>query len=59
MQDTAQLVKQYFIASDFDKTLSFNDSGNVLSELVGISTREFEKRLPYLPSSISFSKARS
>ena len=27
----------YLIASDFDQTLSFNDSGIVLSELIGVS----------------------
>src|SRR2546427_10328152 len=27
----------YLIASDFDQTLSFNDSGLVLSELIGVS----------------------
>ncbi len=30
-------MKQYLLASDFDQTLSFNDSGIVLSELLGIS----------------------
>ncbi len=30
-------VKQYLLASDFDQTLSFNDSGIVLSELLGLS----------------------
>ncbi|HEX2665157.1 MAG TPA: HAD family hydrolase [Candidatus Acidoferrum sp.] len=29
------MVKQYLLASDFDRTLSFNDSGVVLSELIG------------------------
>lgn len=29
--------KQYLLASDFDQTLSFNDSGVVLSELLGTS----------------------
>src|SRR6266849_1056338 len=29
------MVKHYFLASDFDQTLSFNDSGVVLSELIG------------------------
>src|SRR6201993_72098 len=29
--------KRYLVASDFDQTLSFNDSGRVLSELMGIS----------------------
>jgi phosphoserine phosphatase len=30
------MVKQYLLASDFDQTLSFNDSGLVLSELIGL-----------------------
>jgi HAD superfamily phosphoserine phosphatase-like hydrolase len=30
-------VKHYLIASDFDQTLSFNDSGIILSELLGTS----------------------
>jgi len=29
-------LKHYLLASDFDQTLSFNDSGLVLSELLGI-----------------------
>jgi HAD superfamily phosphoserine phosphatase-like hydrolase len=29
--------KRYLLASDFDQTLSFNDSGKVLSEMLGIS----------------------
>ena len=29
--------KQFLLASDFDQTLSFNDSGIVLSELLGTS----------------------
>lgn len=33
-------IKRYLFASDFDQTLTFNDSGYVLSELVGISTEE-------------------
>jgi HAD superfamily phosphoserine phosphatase-like hydrolase len=33
----------YLFVSDFDQTLSFNDSGIVLSELIG--AREFEKRI--------------
>src|SRR5437879_12803185 len=28
--------KEYLLASDFDQTLSFNDSGIILSEIVGI-----------------------
>ncbi|HEY3121264.1 MAG TPA: HAD family hydrolase [Vicinamibacteria bacterium] len=31
------MTKQYLLASDFDQTLSFNDSGHVLSELLGAS----------------------
>src|SRR2546422_7547408 len=30
-------MKRFLLASDFDQTLSFNDSGIVLSELLGIS----------------------
>src|SRR5260370_16463143 len=30
-------MKQYLLASDFDQTLSFNDSGIALSELLGLS----------------------
>jgi len=37
-------IKQYIFASDFDQTLTFNDSGYVLSELVGIPTAEFERK---------------
>jgi HAD superfamily phosphoserine phosphatase-like hydrolase len=36
--------KQYIFASDFDQTLSFNDSGYVLSEMLGIPTEEFERK---------------
>jgi len=38
------LLKRYIFASDFDQTLTFNDSGYVLAELVGISTEEFERK---------------
>jgi hypothetical protein len=31
-----QFMKRYLLASDFDRTLSFNDSGQVLSEMLGI-----------------------
>ncbi|MGC2473236.1 MAG: HAD-IB family phosphatase [Candidatus Sulfotelmatobacter sp.] len=37
-------LKRYIFASDFDQTLTFNDSGYVLAELVGISTDEFERK---------------
>lgn len=30
-------LKRYLLASDFDQTLSFNDSGIVLSEMLGVS----------------------
>ena len=29
-------LRHYLIASDFDQTLSFNDSGEVLAELLGV-----------------------
>ncbi|MGA8153385.1 MAG: HAD-IB family phosphatase [Terriglobales bacterium] len=37
-------MKRYLFASDFDQTLTFNDSGYALSELVGIPTEEFERK---------------
>lgn len=37
-------LKHYLFASDFDQTLTFNDSGYVLSEIVGIPTQEFERK---------------
>jgi HAD superfamily phosphoserine phosphatase-like hydrolase len=37
--------KHYLFASDFDQTLTFNDTGYVLSELVGISVDEFERKI--------------
>ncbi len=42
-------VKHYLLASDFDQTLSFKDSGLVLSELLGISG--FEERVAGLAHS--------
>lgn len=32
-----KIARQYLLATDFDQTLSFNDSGIVLSELLGLS----------------------
>lgn len=37
-------IKRYLFASDFDHTLTFNDSGYVLSELLGIPIDEFERK---------------
>src|SRR3954466_6468176 len=42
MTETA--LKRYIFASDFDQTLSFNDSGYVLSEMLGIPAAEFERK---------------
>src|SRR5260370_5267473 len=39
-----KLKKEYLFASDFDQTLSFNDSGFILSELLGIPAEEFERK---------------
>lgn len=41
---TERLIKRYLFASDFDQTLSFNDSGLVLAELIGIPVEEFERK---------------
>ncbi len=46
VNEKPQLQKKRFIlASDFDQTLSFNDSGYVLAELVGIPGEEFERKI--------------
>jgi HAD superfamily phosphoserine phosphatase-like hydrolase len=37
------LSKHFLVASDFDQTLSFNDSGSVLSELIGAS--QFQQKV--------------
>jgi phosphoserine phosphatase len=37
-------LKRYLFASDFDQTLSFNDSGVVLAELLGIPADEFKRK---------------
>jgi HAD superfamily phosphoserine phosphatase-like hydrolase len=37
MRTSFPSTKGYLVASDFDQTLSFNDSGRVLSEMIGIS----------------------
>ena len=36
MANRSAVTRHYLVASDFDQTLSFNDSGRVLSEIVGI-----------------------
>jgi HAD superfamily phosphoserine phosphatase-like hydrolase len=46
---SGQPIKHYLLASDFDQTLSFKDSGLVLSELLGIS--HFEERVAGLARS--------
>jgi len=48
MQRTKPILKRYLVASDFDQTLSFHDSGSVLSELVGIPEKEFERKAAIL-----------
>jgi HAD superfamily phosphoserine phosphatase-like hydrolase len=46
---TPALPRHYLIASDFDQTLSFNDSGLVLSELIGAP--DFQKKVDGLARS--------
>src|SRR5208337_805698 len=41
--------KHYLLASDFDQTLSFNDSGLVLSELLGV--KDFQAKVDGLAHS--------
>jgi len=40
---TTEPTTEYLVASDFDKTLSFNDSGLVLSEILGVE--DFEEKV--------------
>lgn len=44
IRDKDSLKKRYVLASDFDQTLSFNDSGYVLADLIGIPEAEFERK---------------
>jgi phosphoserine phosphatase len=46
---TGRPTKHYLLASDFDQTLSFNDSGHVLSEMLGV--RDFEQKVTGLARS--------
>lgn len=41
--ETVRIAKEYLLISDFDQTLSFNDSGIVLSEMLGL--HGFEERI--------------
>jgi HAD superfamily phosphoserine phosphatase-like hydrolase len=49
MVSAAAISRHYLIASDFDQTLSFNDSGLVLSELIG--ARGFQAKVEGLARS--------
>lgn len=42
------MSRHFLIASDFDQTLSFNDSGRVLAELLGVT--DFERKVAGLAS---------
>ncbi|AHF90868.1 haloacid dehalogenase [Opitutaceae bacterium TAV5] len=44
-----ELPRDYLVASDFDQTLSFNDSGQVLAEMLGIT--DFDKKVQGLSQS--------
>jgi HAD superfamily phosphoserine phosphatase-like hydrolase len=49
LHTTPAISRHYLIASDFDQTLSFNDSGLVLSELIG--ARNFQEKVDGLARS--------
>jgi 2-hydroxy-3-keto-5-methylthiopentenyl-1-phosphate phosphatase len=49
MENKISNRKAYLVASDFDQTLSFNDSGRVLSEIMGIP--EFDEKVAGLAKS--------
>ncbi len=44
MAEKVQATKHFIFASDFDQTLSFNDSGYALSELLNIPVEEFARK---------------
>jgi HAD superfamily phosphoserine phosphatase-like hydrolase len=44
IQNMTKNLRHYLFASDFDQTLTFNDSGYVLSELLGIPLEEFKRK---------------
>jgi len=48
MPEATPTVKKYLLASDFDQTMSFHDSGLVLIELAGIPAGEFERKTTIL-----------
>lgn len=39
-----KVTRHYIFASDFDQTLSLNDSGLVLSEILGVPTAEYQRK---------------
>jgi HAD superfamily phosphoserine phosphatase-like hydrolase len=45
MAENHSQKKRFILASDFDQTLSFNDSGFVLAEILGIPSSEFERKI--------------
>ena len=49
MTTTSSPIKHFLVLSDFDQTLSFNDSGVVLSQLIGASS--FEEKVAGLARS--------
>lgn len=51
------MPRKFLLASDFDQTLSFNDSGAVLSELIGF--HRFHDTVKGLATLTSFSRVRS
>ena len=42
-QDNERTVREFLLVSDFDQTLSLNDSGMVLADLLGVAG--FEERI--------------
>jgi HAD superfamily phosphoserine phosphatase-like hydrolase len=44
----AKKITRYLVASDFDQTLSFNDSGRVLADIIGVP--DFEEKVKGLAS---------
>ncbi len=44
MTTNERTLKHYLFASDFDQTLTFNDTGFLLSEIIGVPIEEFKRK---------------
>ena len=50
MKEVKEMKERYLFISDFDKTLSVEDSGQLLSQKIGVSKENFENKVSQLRS---------